>query len=300
MTVIRHIGIQKCIPEYIQVFVSARTKNKSSITKMKPLTRVFDRVSLSRLITVWISTITVFGIVYFGLALTSHAISYNGQSLTADVYGFGNALYFSFITAATIGYQNLIPTGSAKIFVIIEIIASTTFFGLIIAKLVSVKQQEIITEIKTLSVEETTHNAITQLYLYRNDLNDVLTTKTSKAQIQKFDTALINLRAALELISTPTEKISADDNKALMNMSLLMNSVNFSISKTVEVLNNFNSKHIQWKKESITTTLVSCNNNAKNLYEQYKINAAHETLVGEKLDDLDKTLTALQKSLGTQ
>jgi len=76
---------------------------------------VFDRLNITHIIAIWLFGIVLFGALYFGLTLTNQPLMYNDKPITSDVIGFGNSIYFSFITALTIGYNDITPTGLAKL-----------------------------------------------------------------------------------------------------------------------------------------------------------------------------------------
>jgi len=274
---------------------------------MKKLTLVFERLTLGRVISLWLMTVVVFSLAYYGLSYTANQhLIYNGQSLGTDALGLGNAIYFSFVTATTIGYGDIAPAGIAKVLAIIEAIASITLFGVLIAKIVSIKQEEILEEIKEISIEEATNSAISESYLFRNSIasikQEIESSKKPKKASQEFEHSLESLRHAL--IQFNNAKISTENTtearlKALMHISLASNSINFSLSRLVELLEAFNTKKIDWKKESTTPTIAEAQRLLKTLYEQYNVIRTDDELskkVGEKLEDLNKTLATMQKS----
>jgi hypothetical protein len=67
----------------------------------------------------------------------------------------------------------------------------------------------------------------------------------------------------------------------------------------VEMLEAFNHRKANWKKESTTATITECAKTTQKLYEEYSFlkSSTSGTKVAEKLDDLNKTLKDLHEIL---
>ena len=293
------IGIQKCIPRYIQ---SVSNYIAASITKMKQ-SSIFDRLSLLQVIGLWIMGILLFGFIYFSLTFTNQPLINNNGPLTRDVIGLGNSMYFSFITALTIGYNDIVPVGYAKLAVIIEAIFSIAILGIFIAKIVSVKQEELMHEVEELSFEESTNSAISELYIFRNDLKNIqeniqITKKVSSSETKSFTQSLSTLKLALTTIDNATSKLTTEQKQnSSLRIELILNSVNFSLSRMIELMEASAHRKADWKKESITATIEECTKIVQKLYDEYSfLKSEHKTSVVEKLEDLNKTLMTLHET----
>jgi len=265
---------------------------------------IIDRLTLLQIIGLWIISIILFGMIYFAFTFTNHPITNHNEPLTKDVIGFGNSMYFSFITAMTIGYNDLVPVGYSKLFVVIEAILSVAILGIFIAKIVAVKQEEIIHEVEELSFEESTNSAISELYIFRNDVKTIIeTTKTSKKNnnnLKSFEQSLNMFKLALQNIEHATKKLTSEQKQnSSLRIELILNSINFSLSRMIEVLETFDHKKTNWKKESITATIVESKQIMQNLYDTYIFlkSVEPQTKVVEKLEDLNKTLKTLHETL---
>lgn len=273
--------------------------------------KLLDRLSVLQVIGVWIFGILLFGVIFFGLTFTNHPITNNNEPLTKDLTGFGNSMYFSFITAMTIGYNDLTPVGYSKLFVVLEAIFSIALLGIFIAKIISVKQEEIIHEVEELSFEESTNSAISELYLFRNDLKNLLESLNTNSKIKRkeinetdaiknFEQSLNMFKLALKNTENSTIKLTSEKkHNSSLRIELILNSINFSLSRMIEVLETFNRKKTNWKKESITATIAECKQMLKKLYEEYSFlkSVESQSKAAEKLDDLDKTLKTLEETL---
>lgn len=295
------IGIQKCIPRYSKNIQKAIENNRfaASITKMKEST-VFDSLSIKQIAGIWALGIVAFAILYFSLSFTAHHLSYNGESLTANANGFANSIYFSFITALTIGYNDIVPLGYSKLLVILEAIFSAALFALLIAKIASI---EIKHQVEELSFEESTNSAVSELYIFRSDIRNISeSVKMSKkvnSEVRNFDQSLSTLVLALTDLDNATSNLSPEKKKeAGLRIGLIASSVNFSLSRMIELLEAFNHRKTNWKKESITAKIEKSLQIAKKLSEKYNFEQTQQdSKIVEKLDDLNKTLQTLQETI---
>ncbi len=223
--------------------------------------------------------VMLFGAIYYGLLFANQPLIRGNEPLTKNINGLENSVYFSFITALTIGYNDITPSGYSKLAVIIEAILSLATLGLFIGKIVAEHQEEFEHEITT---EELTNAAVTELYIYRNDIKDL---PVKKKSLKDYESSLASLKLALTNIKNA-------DVQDTVKAELVINSINFSLSKTIETTERFN----QWLKGS--TTATECQTIAQEIYEQYKSKQFQNTKVEEKLKDLNTTLQTLQESLG--
>jgi superfamily II helicase len=265
---------------------------------MKP-TEVLDRLTLGRITKYWIGNVALFSIAYYALSFAGSQIIYNSQPITTTLTGLGNSIYFSFITALTLGYGNMAPVGASKALAILEAIGSITLIGAFISKLVSLKQEEIIEEIHELSFEEAVNRTVSELYLIRSQATELKEkVKDKKFNLKLYEEIQQNLTETLSLFNKTKIASSKDKEKTLMHISLVVNSINYSLSRLVELLEKFNNKKIDWKKESTTATQQEIEKIQKTLNEQFNATRSDDLLsrsVAEKLEDLNKTSATLQE-----
>jgi hypothetical protein len=131
-------------------------------------------LSLERLIVLWLGMIVVFGLIYWiagvGMGMGLQAGS---KAVKADGEGFVTAIYFSFVTALSIGYGDVVPLGWFRLAAIIEGAAGLLIFGCVISKLVSRRQEELTEEIHRTTFEDRLDRVRTNLHLVFSDLGSV-------------------------------------------------------------------------------------------------------------------------------
>lgn len=129
---------------------------------------------LERLIGFWLGMIVVFGLIYWlaGISM-GWGLQAGNVAVKPDIHGLGTALYFSFVTALSIGYGDVTPVGALRIFAVTEGIAGLLVFGCVISKLVSRRQEDLTAEIHRTTFEDRLDRVRTNLHLVFSDLGSV-------------------------------------------------------------------------------------------------------------------------------
>jgi hypothetical protein len=129
---------------------------------------------LERLVGFWLGMILIFGVIYWVAGIGMGWGLQAGSSIVhPDVSGFATAIYFSFVTALSIGYGDVIPIGPLRILAVVEGIAGLLVFGCVISKLVSRRQEELTAEIHRTTFEDRLDRVRTNLHLVFSDLASV-------------------------------------------------------------------------------------------------------------------------------
>lgn len=127
-----------------------------------------------RLVGFWLGMILIFGVIYWLAGIGMGWGLQAGSSIVhPDVSGFATAIYFSFVTALSIGYGDVIPIGPLRILAVVEGIAGLLVFGCVISKLVSRRQEELTAEIHRTTFEDRLDRVRTNLHLVFSDLASV-------------------------------------------------------------------------------------------------------------------------------
>jgi potassium channel LctB len=135
---------------------------------------VVANFSLETLVGVWLGMILLFGLIYWlaGIGM-GWGLQAGNAAVKPDLDGFGTAIYFSFVTALSIGYGDVIPTGALRVFAIVEGAAGLLIFGCVISKLVSRRQEELTEQIHRTTFEDRLNRVRTNLHLVFSDLGVV-------------------------------------------------------------------------------------------------------------------------------
>jgi len=128
--------------------------------------------SVGALFALWIEIVVGCGVVYWLAAWMSprFALMSGGQPIASGPRGLLPALYFSAVTATSVGYGDIVPAGAARILAVAEGIAGLILFGCVVSKFVSRRQEELIGQIHRIAFEDRLGRVRTNLLLVRSEL----------------------------------------------------------------------------------------------------------------------------------
>ncbi len=225
---------------------------------------ILDRLSFGKIFLLWVLMIVVFGLVFFILSLDEgNALLYQGKVIDKSIKGIFDSVYYSFITATTTGYGDITPQGLSRLFAIIEVLFGVIVSGIILSKLVSVKQEVILEEIYNISYEEVVDRLKNGLYLFRSDVNRTLE-KIELGTIKKrevkdlwilfsgLDNSLTNIRNFM--IPPKTDSLYSKKLDTL-KLELLLNSIKLSMKKINEFIKSVKSHELEWRNELLLTSI---------------------------------------------
>lgn len=164
--------------------------------RVKRILRLINEISLGWMFFALVASIVGFAIMYMVFdAVGVGTIEYTvGQS---DTVTFWDSLYFSVVTISSLGFGDIRPLGWARLLVALEVILGLSFFGLMVAKISSVKQDYILRRMYYSDViddrlKNSAHELEEAVKLYRVTSNMLLSgdidpelTHTFKADVQE-------------------------------------------------------------------------------------------------------------------
>jgi len=112
-----------------------------------------DRLKFKHIFLIWVSAIFFFGLIYH-FSINSEAFLLYSKEGT-HVSGIKDAIYFSFVTATTTGFGDIIPVGYFKTVAVIEVIFGLLLLAVVTSKLISIKQDAILSELYEFSLNDT-------------------------------------------------------------------------------------------------------------------------------------------------
>jgi potassium channel LctB len=140
---------------------------------MRFIDALADR-NVGELFRLWIGIVFGFAMVYWLLdAIPGQELLANGAPVTHDVRGFFSAVYFSAVTATSVGYGDIVPRGVERLLAIVESAAGLVIFGCVVSKFVSRRQEQLIGEIHRIAFEDRLGRVRTNLHLVRTELSAI-------------------------------------------------------------------------------------------------------------------------------
>ncbi len=128
--------------------------------------------SVEQLFRLWLEIVIGCGLAYWLLATMwpRFALMTSGGPVPQGLRGLLPALYFSAVTATSIGYGDIVPTGASRVLAVGEGIAGLILFGCVVSKFVSRRQEELIGQIHRIAFEDRLGRVRTNLLLVRTEL----------------------------------------------------------------------------------------------------------------------------------
>jgi potassium channel LctB len=132
--------------------------------------------SVAGLLSIWLLMVLGCGLVYWMAgALGAHALLEGGNPLAPGRHGVFTAIYFSFVTATSLGYGDVVPVGAVRLLAVAEGAAGLLLFGLLVSKLVSRRQEQLIEEIHHIAFEDRLGRVRTNLHLVFTEMRSIAT-----------------------------------------------------------------------------------------------------------------------------
>jgi len=139
------------------------------------LLAAIERCSTAQLFLAYVAMVVLCGGVYWlaGLSRHHHLVA-GGAPVDVSAGGLATAIYFSFVTATSVGYGDVVPVGVIRGLAVAEAVAGLLIFGAVITKFVSRRQDEIVREIQRVTFEERLDRVQTNLHLVLSELQTIL------------------------------------------------------------------------------------------------------------------------------
>ncbi len=162
---------------------------------MRRVLRLINEISLGWLLAALFAMIMAFALAYWLLAAIGAGPLQFTYETDASI-GFFDALYFSLVTISSLGYGDIRPVGWNRAIAGTEVVVGLAFFGLLVAKISSVKQDYLLRRLYSELVDEKldryaeTLESTGRVYrttsnmLLNGDINPDLTT-TFKSDVQE-------------------------------------------------------------------------------------------------------------------
>jgi hypothetical protein len=163
------------VPATLTERIGDRSVRRLSATNLS--TRFIDALSeysVGVLFRWWLIIVVACGVAFWLLAETSAVLLSNGQPIAHGWRGFVTAVYFSAVTATSIGYGDIVPVGMARLLAVTEGAAGLILFGCVVSKFVSRRQDQLIAEIHHIAFEDRLGRLRSNLHLIRTEVQATL------------------------------------------------------------------------------------------------------------------------------
>lgn len=209
------------------------------------------------LFAVWMGMVVGCGLLYFALSYAPGQNSISGIATMPPLFRLLNSIYFSTITATTVGFGDLVPHGIAKAFVMVQSILSLFCASIFVAKLVSHRQEVAFKQVHRLSFENVFHQTREGFYISRRDFDALIREIGDTGTLS--DRSWSNLSVACHACETFLEEIpyfySSDADLYTIDHkreSLLIDALRRTLERLADTLAALESKGIAWQERPET------------------------------------------------
>ncbi len=150
---------------------------------------LIERASMlpySALFGAWVFMVLLFSQTYLFLSLFAPG---NGipaiREMGTIVEQIGNSIYFSIITATTVGFGDYVPVGIAKAVVALEAVLGFALFGIFVSKIVSGKQETALRNIHRLAFQNAFNNTREGFFILRHDCDEIIQEAETKRALSE-------------------------------------------------------------------------------------------------------------------
>ena len=240
--------------------------------KQSKIFSILDKIPFLSLFLVWMLFIILVGVGYFALGSSYGSLEHVRFNSTVSLL---DAVYFSFVTATSTGFGDIIPVGYYKILAVFEVVFSLLVFAVVTSKLISIKQMAILKEIYDISFNERINRLRSALHLFRIDLRKI-SVMAEKRIITVKEISDISSYFALfndtlnEMRLFITKKADFTRRVGKLELELMLNSVNTSFKRINTVFKTLNKSKYKWKSKSLDLILGKCFESSDRLFKEVR------------------------------
>ncbi len=213
-----------------------------------------DRLTFPHILLVWMGIILLFGLTYHHFSTQVNHLYYNQNQ--QPVQELSDAIYFSFITATSTGFGDIVPLGGFKVIAILEVIFGLLLLAFVTSKLVSLKQDIILNEIYEMSFQERINRLRSALLLFRQHLSRLVSRIEEQAiQKREINELYIYLSSFEDTLNEISSLLDSEKKHYFtkeideINAELIVNSINSSFEKLREFIALCTQKQVEWKRD---------------------------------------------------
>ncbi|PIN87213.1 hypothetical protein COV19_00740 [Candidatus Woesearchaeota archaeon CG10_big_fil_rev_8_21_14_0_10_44_13] len=257
--------------------------------RTKELSTWIDKLTFFRIFVLWTSAVVIFGLLFFVFSGESSYLVYSQSN--EHVSTMVDSIYFSFVTATTTGFGDVVPVGFFKIMSVFEVVFGLILLAFVTSKIVSIKQDVILNEVYDISFSEKINRMRASLLLLRQNINKVIdkaeTNSIKKREASEIYTYISSfedmLTEIMGLIGTP-EKHQFKKVVDPLETELIFNSVLQTFERFNELMQTLDKQGFEWRREVTISVVHRCLELNKELFD--RLNSS-KSLPEKKIADLN-------------
>ena len=222
--------------------------------------RIVDQLTIRQWGLTWVSFIFGSGLVYWLASVAGHPVlKYREGFVPSGLRGFADSLYFSAVTASTVGYGDITPVGWARWIATAEAVSGVILVGVLISKMVSSHQERLIRETHDLTVRERLGRIQTSLHLLVNEFQSMAMNDSPKAQeliALRFTSATMLLQRDLVVVRNLLHESRSNVEESVMESILVTLHATLSAFIVAREVCVSGTDHDQFRRAQILGGLV--------------------------------------------
>ncbi len=243
--------VKKTFTDINQFIDKIQDKTIFRHVKTPKLTKFLDSIGFFQILVLWFVIISLFGLVYFGFSGEHAYLSdTNTDSRTGEL---GDLIYFSFVTATTTGFGDILPHGFFRVVAIIEASFGFILLAIVTSKIVSLKQDVMLGELYELSLSEKINRLRSSLLVFRQNISRVMD-KVEDGSMKKgrdMYVHFVGLEHALHEAFVLMGRSEHEFTKPIdpVSAELIYTSFINSFEKLLELLELLDEHKVEWRRE---------------------------------------------------
>lgn len=260
-----------------------------------------ERVDFYQILLTWFFLIFMLGIVYYlfsGIFGANLVSTITGEPVTKIT----DTIYFSFITATSTGFGDIIPMGFFKIIAVLEVTLGLLLLAVVTSKLVSIKQDIILEELYEMSFTEKINRLRSSLLLFRQHASRIATHvdagTVDKREIYDLYVYIHSLETVLEEMLpmvNPEEKHIFSKVIDPLDSELLINSILQSFERLSELVTALSKSSLQWKRPVTLATIKRCVSLNRQLFSKVIVSQKKMPGMNEAIADNERMVKEIEK-----
>ncbi len=282
--------MKKRLENLQETFSQIRTKKLS----------FFDEISVYHIFLVWVLVVVMFGVSYHFLS-GRYGYLFSAIART-EVTSLFDAIYFSFIMATSTGNGEIVPQGIHGVIAVIEVTFGLLLLAFVTSKMVSVKQNLILDEIYEISFKEKVNRMRSNLLLFRQNVNRTINHveegSIRRREVNDLYIYMNTLESVLEeMIPLMVNEGKHNFAKVIdpVNTELLVNSIQQSFGKALELVATLSEHKMEWKRPVMIATIQKCIELNEKLFSMLMTSPIKNSTITSLLPDNIKIINKIRE-----
>lgn len=226
-----------------------RSHETSRNERRERVINLISAMTIRQWVSLWFTMILFCASMYWLGSLTPWpGLAQDGNPVRSGWNGFGDCIYFSFVTATTVGYGDIVPSASwARALAAIEAMGGMVLVGAVISRLLSSQQEKLLQETHELAFNERLGRMQNSLHLLISEFQDLELlhiegkTERAKSHLRFSSGATILLRDLTIVKDLLQQRVEKAEEGSL---ELLLFTLNSALQAYLDVLSHANSTQL--------------------------------------------------------